>query len=318
MKNIIVVYLSFLVLFLITNNAYCQAKEDGEVLEKEIPIAVTEIAPGLFFQHHFAESNNAWLVTEEGVVVIDSRQHPQRANELLAAIRKTTDKPIKWVINTHFHGDHFFGNVIFKSEGAMFIAHEDTALMMKTYFQEEIDRRKGYFNQRGYDSSDVKLIMPDLTFDHSLSLNLGGKKIEILYLGAGQNPGDAIVYFPKEKVVFAGGPVAKDSWTNPSFTPSISNWILLLEKIKNMDVQFYLGGHGDVANKDDLQREIELLKYFDLGMRDAVSKNLSVDEIIKQYKFEKYKSFRNYYRLNIFIKNYFHTLTTGKPGVFIP
>jgi glyoxylase-like metal-dependent hydrolase (beta-lactamase superfamily II) len=318
MKNKIVVYLSILVLFFTTNDAFSQAKENGEVLEKEIPITVTEIAPGLFFQHHFAESNNAWLVTEEGVLVIDSRQHPQRAKELLVAIRKTTDKPIKWVINTHFHGDHFFGNVIFKNEGAMFIAHEDTALMMKTYFQEEIDRRKGYFKQREYVSSDVKLIMPDLTFDHSLNLYLGGEKIEILYLGAGQNPGDAIVYFPKEKVLFAGGPVAKDSWTNPSFTPSISDWILLLEKIKKMDVQIYLGGHGDVANKDDLQREIEMLRYFDSGMRDAISKNLAVDDIIKQYKFEKYKSFRNYYRLNIFIRNYFHTLTTGKPRVFIP
>jgi hypothetical protein len=85
-----------------------------------------------------------------------------------------------------------------------------------------------------------------------------------------------------------------------------------------MDVQIYLGGHGDVANKDDLQREIEMLRYFDSGMRDAISKNLAVDDIIKQYKFEKYNYFRNYYRLNIFIKNYFHTLTTGKPTVFIP
>jgi glyoxylase-like metal-dependent hydrolase (beta-lactamase superfamily II) len=317
MKNNFIVYLAILLL-LTANSAFCQAKEDGEVLEKEIPITVTEIAPGLFFQYHHAESNNAWLVTEEGVLVIDSRQHPQRAKELLEAIRKTTDKPIKWVINTHFHGDHFFGNVIFKREGAMLIAHKDTALMMRTYFQEEMGRRQGYFKQRGYNPSDVKLIMPDLTFDRSLSLNLGGKNIDILYLGAGQNPGDAIVYFPKEKVLFAGGPVAKDSWTNPSFTPSIPDWISLLEKIKKMDVQFYLGGHGDVANKEDLQHEIELLRYFDLGMQDAVGKNLSVDEIIKQYKFEKYNYFRNYYRLNIFIKNYFHTLTTGKPTVFIP
>jgi glyoxylase-like metal-dependent hydrolase (beta-lactamase superfamily II) len=107
MKNNLIVYLAILLL-LTANSAFCQAKEDGEVLEKEIPITVTEIAPGLFFQYHHAESNNAWLVTEEGVLVIDSRQHLQRAKELLYAIRKTTDKSIKWVINTHFQGDHFF------------------------------------------------------------------------------------------------------------------------------------------------------------------------------------------------------------------
>ena len=59
--------------------AAAQAPDDGTVLEKDIPIAVTEVAPGLFFQYHHAESNNAWLVTDDGVLVIDSRQHPRRA-----------------------------------------------------------------------------------------------------------------------------------------------------------------------------------------------------------------------------------------------
>lgn len=307
----------FLFLFFM-DKAFSQAVEDGQVLEKEIPISVREVAPGLFFQYHFAESNNAWLVTDEGVLVVDSRQHPQRAKELMTAIRKTTDKPIKWVINTHFHGEHYFGNVIFKDLGAQFIAQKDTATMMKRYFEEELKRRSGYFKQRQYNSDEVKLIMPDVTFDHSLELTLGGKKISLIYLGAGQNPGDAIVYFPEEKVLFAGGPVAKDSWTNPSFTPSITNWIILLEKIKGMDVQFYLGGHGDISDQNDIQNEINLLRYFDSGMREAVSKNLTVDEIIRDYKFDKFKDYRNYYRLNIFIKNYFYTLTNGKPNIFLP
>ena len=66
------------------SGACAQAPDDGTVLEKDIPIAVTEVAPGLFFQYHHAESNNAWLVTDDGVLVIDSRQHPKRAEELLA------------------------------------------------------------------------------------------------------------------------------------------------------------------------------------------------------------------------------------------
>ena len=92
---------AMLLAFGLFSSAFAQAPADGSVLEKDIPIAVTEVAPGLFFQYHHQESNNAWLVTDEGVLVIDSRQHPKRAEELLAAIRKTTNKPIKWVINTH-------------------------------------------------------------------------------------------------------------------------------------------------------------------------------------------------------------------------
>src|SRR5690348_5219813 len=101
-----------------TSAAYSQASGAGEIEEKDIPIQVTEVAPGLYFHYHHAESNNAFLVTDEGVLLIDTRQHPKRAEELLATIRKYTDKPIRWVVNTHAHGDHYFGNSVFKREGA--------------------------------------------------------------------------------------------------------------------------------------------------------------------------------------------------------
>jgi glyoxylase-like metal-dependent hydrolase (beta-lactamase superfamily II) len=194
------------VLALVVAPAFAQAPADGAVLEKDIPIKVTEVAPGLFFQYHHQESNNAWLVTDEGVLVIDARQHPRRAEELLAAIRKTTDKPIRWVVNTHAHGDHYFGNSVFKSAGATIVAHRDTAGMMEHHFPLEMKRRQGYFRQQNYDPGEVRLVLPDVTYDTRMTITLGGRTVELLYFGAGQNPGDTFVYFPKEKVIFAGGP----------------------------------------------------------------------------------------------------------------
>ncbi len=293
--------------------AIAQAPADGAVLEKDIPIKVTEVAPGLFYQYHHQEPNNAFLVTDEGVLVIDARQHPRRAEELLATIRKYTDKPIKWVVNTHAHGDHYFGNSVFKREGAIFIAHRDTAGMMKSHLGIEMKRRMGYFKQRQYDPGEVKLVLPDVTFDSKLTLTLGGRTIELLYLGPGQNPGDTLVYFPKERVIFTGGPFSKNSWPNPSFTPSMSNWVEMLRKIAAMDVDIYLGGHGDIGNKQDVLHEAQMLSDFDAGMREAVAKGMSKDDIIKNVKFEKYKDVRNYYRMNLFISSYHHFLTTGRP-----
>ncbi len=293
--------------------AIAQAPADGAVLEKDIPIKVTEVAPGLFYQYHHQESNNAFLVTDEGVLVIDTRQHPRRAEELLATIRKYTDKPIKWVINTHAHGDHYFGNSVFKREGATFIAHRDTAGMMKSHLGIEMKRRMGYFKQQKYDPGEVKLVLPDVTFDSRMTLTLGGRTVELLYLGPGQNPGDTLVYFPKERVIFTGGPFSKNSWPNPSFTPSMSNWVELLRKIAAMDVDQYLGGHGDIGNKQDVLHEAQMLADFDAGMRAAVAKGMSKDDIIKNVRFEKYKDVRNYYRMNLFISSYYHFLTTGRP-----
>ena len=151
-------------------SAQAQAPADGSVQEKAIPIQVTEVAPGLFFQYHHQESNNAWLVTDDGVLVIDARQHPRRAEELLAAIRKTTDKPIRYLINTHAHGDHYFGNPVFKREGATIIAHRDTQRMMQAHHGVEMKRRAGYFRQTKFDPAEVKLVLPDVTFDSNVTL----------------------------------------------------------------------------------------------------------------------------------------------------
>lgn len=298
--------------------AYAQAPADGSVQEKAIPIAVTEVAPGLYFQYHHQESNNAWLVSDDGVLVIDTRQHPRRAEELLAAIRKTTDKPIRYVINTHAHGDHYFGNSVFKREGATIITHRDTQRMMQAHHGVEMKRRTGYFTQTKFDPAQVQLVLPDVTFDSKLTLNLGGRTVELLYLGPGQNPGDTLVYFPKERVMFSGGPFSKNSWPNPQFTPSMSNWVALLRKIAAMDVDKYLGGHGDIGSRQDVLHEAQMLSDFVTGMREAVNKGMSRDDIIANVKFEKYKDIRNYYRMNLFISSYYHFLTTGKPQVALP
>ena len=302
----------------LTFSAGAQAPADGTVREKDIPIQVTEVAPGLFFQYHHQESNNAWLVTDDGVLVIDTRQHPRRAEELLAAIRKTTAKPIKYVVNTHAHGDHYFGNTVFKREGATFIAHRDTQRMMQAHHAVEMKRRQGYFKQTQFDPAAVQLVLPDVTFDSKLTLTLGGRTVELLYIGPGQNPGDTLVYFPKERVLFSGGPFSKGSWPNPQFTPSMSNWVDMLRKMAAMEVDKYLGGHGDVGARQDVLNEAQMLSDFDAGMRAAVGKGMSREEIYKSAPFEKYKDIRNYYRMNLFINSYYHFLTTGKPEVALP
>ena len=313
MKNAFAAGIAAVVLAVAVAPTAAQAPADGAVLEKNIPIKVTEVAPGLFFQYHHQESNNAWLVTDEGVLVIDTRQHPRRGEELLAAIRRTTDKPIRWVVNTHAHGDHYFGNPVFKREGATIIAHRDTAGMMEHHFGLEMKRRQGYFRQQQFDPGEVRLVLPDVTFDSKVAITLGGRTVELLYLGAGQNPGDTFVFFPQEKVIFAGGPFSKNSWPNPSFTPSMAQWVELLRKIAAMEATVYLGGHGDIGTKQDVLDEARMLTDFDRGMREAVAKGMTKDEIIRNVKFERYKDVRNYYRMNLFISSYYHFLTTGRP-----
>jgi glyoxylase-like metal-dependent hydrolase (beta-lactamase superfamily II) len=94
------------------------------------PVEVKRIAGDLYFFYDFNGSNAIFLVTEEGVLLIDTLTHPRAGRDLLDRIRKVTDKPVKWVINSHFHGDHQMGNAVFKAAGTTFVAQKETARIM--------------------------------------------------------------------------------------------------------------------------------------------------------------------------------------------
>src|SRR5262245_61675354 len=138
------------------------------------PAELKQITNDLYFFYEFTGSNAVFMVTDEGVLVIDTRTHPRHGQALLDMIRKVTDKPIKWVINSHFHGDHHFGNAPFKATGATFVAQAETARLMQHVQSKEMARRIDGFKNQGLDPNEVKLVMPDVTFDTNMTIKLGG------------------------------------------------------------------------------------------------------------------------------------------------
>src|SRR5260370_42410622 len=126
-------------------------------------VTVKQVASEVYFLFDFNGSNAVFLVTEEGVLVIDTRTHPRAGRDLLDRIRKLTDKPIKWVINSHFHGDHHMGNSGFKAAGATLVAQKETARLMQQTQPTEMARRVPGFKRRGYDPDDGRLMVPART-----------------------------------------------------------------------------------------------------------------------------------------------------------
>ena len=157
---------------------------------------VKQVASDVYFFFDFNGSNAVFLVTDDGVLLIDTRTHPREGRDLLERIRKVTDKPVKWVINSHFHGDHHMGNSVFKDLGATFVAQEETARIMQRVQPKEMARRVEGFRSRGYDPADVKLVLPDVTFDSKMTIRLGGREVRLFYLGPGQQAGDTFIQFP--------------------------------------------------------------------------------------------------------------------------
>ena len=279
-------------------------------------VTFKEVAPDLHFLFEFTSSNAVVLTTGDGVLVIDTRQHPRDGEDLLARIRKLTDKPIKWVINSHFHGDHHFGNPPFKAAGATFVAQNETARIMAKVQPKELARRGNFFKSRGFDPAEVQLILPDVTFDSEMTIKLGGREIRLAYLGPGQQAGDTFVFFPHARMVFTTGMFGPRSMPNMAFTPSVEGWLTLLDRLAAMDVDRILPAHGDVSTRQDVKELSAMIADEYATVKDAIAKGMSVDDARKKLTLPQYKDWRNYARREGEITALYELIQTGKRSYF--
>lgn len=281
--------------------------------EKPQPAQLKQVAPDLYFFWNDGSSNAVFMVTDEGVMVVDTQQHPADARRLLGLIRKITDRPVKWVVVTHAHGDHFLGNPVFKAEGATIVSQRDTRGMMQKYYQDELQRRQAYFKRYNLDPNELQLVLPDVTFDTRFTIHLGGRTAELIHLGPGQNPGDTLIHFPHARTLFLGGPFSRRNWSNYSFTPSVERWVALLRKAAAMDTDIFLGGHGDVATREDLFEYAQMHEDFLKEVKAGIAQGKSRDELADTIRMSQYSHYRNYHRMRGWVYALHHLLTTGKP-----
>jgi cyclase len=298
--------------FAVPISAHAQTQTGGAITE----VNQRQVAPDLYFLHDNTSSNSTFLVTEEGVLVIDTRQHPRDGQDLLDRIRKITDKPIKWVVNTHFHADHHYGNSVFKAAGATIMAHADTTRIVQQVDRKEFARRQPFFKSRNYDPGEVKLTLPDVTFDTNASIRFGGRDIHLLYFGPGQNPGDTFVLFPHARVVATSGAFARRSMPNMAFTPSVESWVNLLQKVAALDVDTVLPPHGDVATRADIRDLADFLKFEYALVKRAVDEGTPVETAIKTLDFSPYKTWLNMNRREHDTRALYELIQTGRRSYF--
>jgi glyoxylase-like metal-dependent hydrolase (beta-lactamase superfamily II) len=319
------------------------------------PASVRQVAPDLYFFFDYAGSNSVFLTSDNGVLVIDTRQHPRAAEELIAEIRKVSSAPIRWVINSHFHGDHTFGNAAFEKQGATFVAQAATPPIMQKVHPKEMARRQEYFRSHNYDPNEVKLILPSITFDKEMSLWLGTpdpniamsaearkaqadlvavarsvrptqvsqkeippqREARLMYLGPGQQDGDTFVWFPHAKTLFTPGSFATRNIPNMAFTTSVESWLQLLESIvKNTDVERILPAHGDLATRNDVNEFAAMLRDVYTIVKGAAEQGMPLEMAQQQLTFPQYANWRNYGRMKDEIANLYELILTHRRSYF--
>lgn len=241
-----------------------------------------QVADGVYFHESDGGSNIGWVVFDDYVLVIDAN-FPNYAETVLAEIKKTTDKPIRFVFDTHHHGDHAFGNTVFVRDGAVPVSQQhcfDVLMGSKQLYTRWAQGKPAF--------ASTKLEVPSVVFEDQLVFDDGNQRVELKYFGHAHTVGDAVAYLPKQKILFTG-----DMCVNGAFNylgnSNTESWVKVLSKTKELDVETVCPGHGKMANQDLLDTQLEYFVLLREQIAAAMKEGKSLEQTASEIDIPMYK-----------------------------
>lgn len=223
-------------------------------------------------------ANAGIIIGKDGIVVVDTMISATMAKRFIRDIRAISRKPIRYVVNTHYHLDHVFGNSEFAKLGAVVIAQENVKNAMEKSARETL-KNIGEYGLTPKDMKGTTLAYPVLTFGDRMTINIGDQQIELIHARQSHTDGDTLVYLPGKKILFAGDIL----FTN--YHPflgegNIEEWAKELDDIKSMDVEKIIPGHGPLSGKNDLDDMKKYILMFDQKAKELASQSDDVQKIV--------------------------------------
>lgn len=243
----------------------------GDLQEKKTTFA--RLGEGVYCLTAEGDPNSGVIVGDDGVMVIDARATPVMARQLVEHIRKVTDKPIKYVVLTHYHAVRVLGASGYGAEHI--IASEATRELIAERGKQDMASEIGRF-PRLFDAVETipGLTWPTITFKRRMTLWMGRREVRIMHLGAGHTRGDTVVWLPKEKILFSGD-LVEEGATPYCGDAYLAEWPHTLEKLKKLGARKLVPGRGEAmttpaASKRAIAATQEFIRAMTAAIKAAV------------------------------------------------
>jgi cyclase len=247
------------------------------------PNTVKQIAPGVWFREgdlvNQDHCNNVIIEMKDYLIVVDAN-FPSGARLALADAKKVSPKPVKFVFDTHHHGDHTYGNAVWTGAGATTIAYQGVAEEMKRYeparWQKAMKERKDVA-----DMHSASVEPPKQTFTDSPHVMTDGtRRVEFYHFGWAHTRGDGLVYLPKERVLCTGDAAVNGPY-NYTADGNIGNWPKVLDGALKLQVDHVLPGHGSAGGKEILEGQRAFMIELRKAVQTEVASGKKLNDLVK-------------------------------------
>src|ERR1700716_1892067 len=282
----------------------------------KVEIKATKVA-GNIYMLQGAGGNIAASIGDDGIVIVDDQFAPL-AEKIQASLKSLgiTNKPVRFVINTHYHGDHTGGNAPFSSAGSTVIAQDNVRKRLESG---GIAGKGGSIHQEN--KAAEKAALQIITFEHDVTVHLNGEDIRALHFPAGHTDGDSIIFFPKNNVVHMGDDFVRYGFPfiDVSAGGTVQGMIAAMEKATAQlpaDVKI-IPGHGGLSNLDDVRSFTKMLKETSAVVERALKAHQTLDQMKQEKILAPWEKFSgDFVKSDAFIETLYNSLTNTK-GEFV-
>ena len=260
---------------------------------------IVELEAGVYARLHEGLTNAGIIIGDDSVLVIDSLRVPSFARDLIQDVKTITEKPIGFVIDTHSHWDHSWGNEEFPE--ATIIGHKNCyAEMIDMEWNEEWRKKVVSSNDPwSQEGNLVNITPPNVTFETSMQLYFGGREIDLKYFGRAHTSGDIYIHLPKEKIVFTGD-VAQDGGVPYLGDCYPADWPETDNQLASLPIERFMSGHGPIGDHNALVEAKDFIHTLVDSLKHAIADgqdSLQASKYVINQMSPKYGDWRSFDRI---------------------